>query len=250
MEHRGFIQLPRTVLDPSLWSNPVDFRIYTYVYLNACFKEHEIANIKLKKGQFLKSRRAMQVELSYIENRQIKEYSLSTIQRSIKRLVELKLIKEHGTQLGTLFTVLNYCNTGDNEKREPEPGTQLGTTAKQLRNNNNNVLIMDNKDDYKSDPVRFNFFDEFIKVFARQPTPIQIEKINAFLNEGISEELLIYGFKKAGTVTTNFRYLETMLSNWLKSEIQTLEDVERKDQKESAPNERYEDSAWRDKFGF
>ena len=89
----------------------------------------------------------MQEELTYIENRQVKKYSLSTLQRSIKRLVELKLIEEVGTELGTVLTVINYSNSGENEKGNNKPGTELGTVAKQLRNNNNNVLIMSNKEE-------------------------------------------------------------------------------------------------------
>ena len=47
MDNKGFIQLPRTVLDEKLWTNPVDFRIYTYIYLNACFKEYTIGTVNL-----------------------------------------------------------------------------------------------------------------------------------------------------------------------------------------------------------
>ena len=78
-----------------------------------------------------------------------------------------------------------------------------------------------------------------------------MKKLGSFLDDGITQELLIYGFKKAGIVTTNFRYFETMLNDWVKRGFKTVADIEQKDlRKEIATNERTQIDTWQDKFGF
>jgi DnaD/phage-associated family protein len=258
LEKKGFIQLPRTVLQPELWKNPVDFRIYSFLYLSACFKDYNLNNeLVIKRGQYLRSFRQLREDLAYIENRQVKYYSLATIHRSVLRLQEdLHLICSKTTELGTLFTIKDYCDSTNLVEKVEELGTQLGTVAKQLRNNNNNVYKNDkeeiNEDDDKK-PIQKNFYDEFMVAFGKQPTPIQVEYMNQFLDEGISLDLLCYAFKKTALITTNFAYLQSMINNWLKKGIKTISQIEELATpitKGMTIHEADRSSAWKNKFGF
>lgn len=67
-----------------------------------------VAGMKLERGQLLKSYRNLREDLEYVENRSIKKYSLSVIKRKIDSLVKENRLKIEDTELGTLFTVVNY----------------------------------------------------------------------------------------------------------------------------------------------
>jgi len=84
--------------------------------------------------------------LEYIENRKIKKYSTSVIKRKIDSLVKEERLKIEDTELGTLFTVVNYDEYQGFERYKNKHGTELeqswnsdGTELEQHRNNNKNV---------------------------------------------------------------------------------------------------------------
>lgn len=120
---RGKFLFSREIIqDKALFSNRLDFIFLTLLISNAAFKNIEIEGVNIKRGQYLRSMRQISEDLAYIENKQIKKYSLNTIKRSILRLEKLGYIKtKESGQLGTLFTIQNYDELQRFE--EPEHGT-------------------------------------------------------------------------------------------------------------------------------
>ena len=147
----GWLKFHRKIFENGLWKNPFDLRVFLWLVGNAVHTEAGVryGDIKIGRGQILRSYRKLQQDLEYVENRQIKTPSLSTIKRSIERLVSSQRIVECGTELGTLFTIINYEKyqqndsknktfEGGSDSEETELGTELGTLAEQQRNNNKN----------------------------------------------------------------------------------------------------------------
>ena len=77
---KGAFQTSREIFENPIWSDVVKFRIFFYIYGNAVFANEgtDVAGIHIKRGQFLRSYRNLQQDLSYMEKRAIKMYSLQT----------------------------------------------------------------------------------------------------------------------------------------------------------------------------
>ncbi|RQW10396.1 hypothetical protein [Paenibacillus rhizophilus] len=94
-----------------IWKNIVEFRLFFLIYGNAVFSDEGVRladDLVLKRGEWCRSTRKLQEDLEYIENRQVKRYSTSVINRCIKKLERSQRICTRIHELGTIFTVLNY----------------------------------------------------------------------------------------------------------------------------------------------
>lgn len=134
----GTFQTSREIFKNPIWRNITEFRIFFLIYGNAVFKEVRVSDdLILQRGQWLRSTRNIQTDLTYVENRQVKTYSLSVINRTIKRLVDMQRVCTKTHELGTVFTVVNYEQyQGFGGSGSEELGTELGTVEEQSRNNN------------------------------------------------------------------------------------------------------------------
>src|SRR5690625_1880523 len=151
---KGAFQTSRNIFENPIWNDIPKFRIFFYIYGIAVFSKEGavVGGIKLKRGQFVSSYRILQDDLQYLENRSIKKYSLSVIKRKIDSLVKENRLKIEGTELGTLFTVVNYeqyqglgnYRTDNLERRENGERTQ----RERRENNNNNVKNVKNVKKY------------------------------------------------------------------------------------------------------
>src|SRR4051812_24825014 len=144
-----FFKTNREIYDHSIWQDVVKFRIFFYIFGNAVFSKEGVfkGNVHVKRGQFLRSYRKLIEDLEYVENKQVKKYSLTTVQRKIKELVKEERLCLHETELGTLFEVVNYeqyqgfgspKNTDLEQEAEHSWNTD-GTVTEHSRNNNKNV---------------------------------------------------------------------------------------------------------------
>jgi hypothetical protein len=137
----GFFKLNREIFDHDIWKNPIDFRLFLLVIGNAVFSEEgvEIEGIKINRGQWLRSYRNLQKDLEYKEKQGYRQHSISTIKRSIDRLIYKKMVRVSGTEKGTLFEVVNYEKyQGFQVTLLEESGTGKRTGSEQVRNKNNN----------------------------------------------------------------------------------------------------------------
>jgi hypothetical protein len=146
----GAFQTSRDIFLNPIWQDIPKFRIFFYIVGNAVFSDDgvRIGNVFLKRGQYLRSYRNLQEDLTYLENRALKKYSLSVIKKKIDQLVEEKRLKIEECELGTLFTVVNYAvyqgfehykNNNENAER----------TQREQRENNNKKDKKDKKDNNK-----------------------------------------------------------------------------------------------------
>lgn len=144
MNRKGAFLISREIFENAIWTDVVKFRIFFYIVGNAVFSEEgvEIGGIHIKRGQLLRSFRNLSDDLQYIENRKVKKYSVSVISRKVEQLVKENRLKIESTELGTLFTVVNYdlyqgLNNYRNDNLE-QRWNSAGTVLEQSGNNNNN----------------------------------------------------------------------------------------------------------------
>ena len=109
MESEGRFLIDRNIFESRLWRDTIKFRLFFYILGKAAFKDDVIINgIKLKRGQYLRSYRSLSEDLTYKEKNGLKKYSLATVKRKIKELVEEQRLEIKETLNGTLFIVKNY----------------------------------------------------------------------------------------------------------------------------------------------
>ncbi|MDD6223688.1 MAG: DnaD domain protein [bacterium] len=73
---------------------------------------------------------------------------------------------------------------------------------------------------------KINIFEKIEQEFARPITSIEYEIIKAWLENGISEELVLEALKEAVfNGVTNLRYIDKILYEWTKKGIKTSDDV-------------------------
>src|SRR5665648_515442 len=128
----GVFQTDRVIFNNPIWKNPAKFRLFFYIYGNAIFSKEgfDIGGIHLSRGQLLKSYRKLSDELEYIENHSLKKYSISHIKKLVDELIKEKRLEMEVSQLGTVFTVLNYGQYQgfvrfEKDSREPVSYTHL-----------------------------------------------------------------------------------------------------------------------------
>lgn len=146
----GAFQTSREIFDNPIWKNIVDFRLFFLVYGQAVFSTEGVRladDLVLQRGQWCRSLRKIQEDLTYVENRQIKTYSLSVLNRCIKRAVDSQRLCTRTHELGTVFTVVNYelyqgfgaYKKNNLEQDLEQSGNSEGTVGEQSGNNNKNV---------------------------------------------------------------------------------------------------------------
>lgn len=148
---KGAFQTSRSIFESDIWNDVTKFRLFFYIYGNAVFAKEgtTVAGMKLERGQYLRSYRNLRDDLEFVENRSIKKYSLSVIKRKVDSLVKENRLKIEDTELGTLFSVVNYESYQgfDNYRKENlERRKNADGTGMERSGNNNNNVNKDNND--------------------------------------------------------------------------------------------------------
>jgi hypothetical protein len=119
-EREKFFMLPKSIVKHDILhtKNNLSLRIFLLILGNACYKDGvqiKGSNTILMRGQWLRSNRKLQKDLGA---------SPTTLTNGIKWLEGKRLIKTEITNLGTIFTVLNYdVYQGKAEEKEEEKRT-------------------------------------------------------------------------------------------------------------------------------
>jgi DNA replication protein DnaD len=228
---KGAFQTSREIFNNSIWTDVVKFRIFFYIYGNAVFAKDgvEIAGIRLKRGQFLRSYRNLQKDLEYTDKRAIKQYSLHTIKNKIDALVKENRIEIESTDYGTLFTVVNYEEYQGFERYEKPLAEQQrnsnGTPTEQQRNNNKNVKkdkndknIHNNNSEHPAELIQ--------SLYGKFPTGILQSAIADWLQTW-PREMLCFAIQTSFDYGKEFNglkpYINRILENWSTAGIDTLE---------------------------
>lgn len=194
----GAFQVSREIFDNPIWNDVAKFRIFFYIFGNAVFSEDgtNVAGIHLKQGQFLRSYRKLSDDLQYVENRQIKEYSISHIKKKVDQLVKENRLKTEDTELGTLFTVVNYAlyQGLDNYKisNRERSENSMRTARERSENNNKNVKNVKNENNNIPYAEIINYLNEKANKSFKSPT----EKTRDFINSRWKEGHRLEDFKQ------------------------------------------------------
>lgn len=160
MDSEGRFLVDRNIFESRIWTDTIKFRLFFYILGKAAFKDNIIVNgIKLKRGQYLRSYRNLAEDLTYKERNGLKKYSLATIKRKTKELVDEQRIEIKETFSGTLFTVKNYDkyqyfegvkevlrNGNETATKQERNGNETATKQEELNIINANNANKDIKD--------------------------------------------------------------------------------------------------------
>lgn len=209
---KGAFQTSRELFANPIWKNIVEFRLFFLIYGNAVFTEKGVRladDLVLKRGEWCRSTRKLQEDLQYIENRQVKTYSTSVINRCIKKLEKSQRIRTRIHELGTVFTVINYeqyqgfggTKVQNLEQDLEHSGNSVGTLEEQQRNNNKNVKNVENEKNVVEDTTEPDDFRkiekaycEIHKTFGMKPKDWPL--VENLLREGVDPDLIIEVMKE------------------------------------------------------
>ena len=112
----GWIKMHREVFESDIWHDVTTFRLFLLLIGKASHTDgFKYKGMTLNEGQYVRSYRKLAEDLTYKEGRGYKRYSLSTIRACIKKLVDDDRIVIEETELGTLFTIINYKKYQEDE---------------------------------------------------------------------------------------------------------------------------------------
>ncbi|MGD7024651.1 DNA helicase [Rossellomorea vietnamensis] len=108
----GWIKFNRSTIESPIWGSPFTLRLLLLLSCRALQKEFMyVEEVKVLRGQYLRSYSRLAEDLQYVENGNLKIPSKNTIKLSVDRLRKYGLISTEETKIGTLFTLLQ--NDGD-----------------------------------------------------------------------------------------------------------------------------------------
>jgi hypothetical protein len=207
----GAFQTDRKIFNNPIWKNVAKFRLFFFIYGNAVFAEEgkNVGGIHVVRGQFLRSYRNLAEDLEYLENNSIKRYSVSHIKKLIDELVSEQRLLTEPTELGTLFTVLNYEHYQGFERFKKDGREQrensVRTAREQRENNNKNVKNDNNELIY----TIFSHWNSKKIITHKSLTDKLYGHINARLKDGYSAEEIIKAIDNYATVLNDDKYFWT-----------------------------------------
>lgn len=105
------------------------------------------------------------------------------------------------------------------------------------------LMTIDEAVKEENNSTNSNIFEVIEKEFGRTLTPMEYEISKAWLDNGMSEELIKEAVKEAVmNNVTSFRYIDKILYEWGKNNIKTVEDVNNNRKKRKEEKEKVDDS--------
>ncbi|MBN6887764.1 DnaD/phage-associated family protein [Cytobacillus horneckiae] len=236
---QGWIKLHRRILDNDLWHDVTTFRLFTLLLLRATHKDGvKTKSIVLKRGQYLRSYSKLAEDLEFREGRGFKKVSKSTIKRSVQKLIDAGMVTVSETDSGTVFTIVKYQGyQGFDDDTKSINGTDSDTLTERTRNEGGtnpeqeqeckNVRMKENN---ISTTTELNYGDEYYLCFQSHMNAFQREEINSYLDDGLSDEVICAAFRKAAENGAKYPYAKSIINNWAKKGIKSIDDVEREQQ--------------------
>lgn len=217
----GWIKIHRKIAQHEIWNDVTTFRLFMFLIINAAHQDVTVSGIKLKRGQYLRSYSQLAEDLSYKEGRGLKKVSKNTIYKSVKKLIDNNMVTVRETELGTVFTIVNYEQyQGFDDSGDSEVGTDKRTNGERTVNEvgTNGELKQELKElkELKNDIKKTNVEDS-----KKSPKNISsTEDVQSFvdsrINElpsGVSRKILIKYFDCIRMTRSTCRISENILNN-------------------------------------
>jgi len=240
----GWFKVHRELFESDIWNDVTTCRLFLFLIGNASHTDGlKHKGITLNRGQYVRSYRKLADDLAYKEGRGFKKYSISTIKRSVEKLIGSERVNVKETELGTLFTVVNYAlyqGLDEEEKRSPngkneEHGTnaelmrnEVGTNAEQeqeLKNLRIKELGISSTSDEEFAAV-MNFYSSNLQKGLSE-SPYNHELLIQW-HEEWGAELLLSAMKVAAKQEAKgVAFLEGVLKNWKQAGVASIEDARR-----------------------
>lgn len=237
--------MSREIFDNPIWSDPLKFRLFFFIVGNAVFSDDGVnyGGIQVKRGQFLRSLRNLQDDLTYREGRgnAIKKPPLETLRRKIKELEKEGRITAKSTEYGTLFTVVNYDKYQGFEHYQNSQMRQQWdsneTAMRQRWDNNNNV----NNDLYTTTATTETPVQLFEKLLCRL-SPSQMDRLYQWQDDfGGQAEIINEAIKIADDKNKRyFGFVEFLLREWANNNLTSLERVRAYEQEKFRKESRHD----------
>lgn len=193
----GVFQIDREIFENRIWNNVAEFRVFFYILGNAVWKEAgvKIGGVLIGKGQYLRSYRNLREDLVYYENKAIKYYSISHIKKITDKLVTDGRIKKEESELGTLFTVVNYSIYQGFERFEKNNQEQSENSQRTEQEQNENNKKKDNKDK-KDNKELYKDIVEYLNSKTNKNFKSTSKATQTIINARINEGFTLDDFKK------------------------------------------------------
>lgn len=235
---QGWIKLHREIYDTDIWHDVTTFRLFVFLIGKASHQDGlKYKSMEINRGQYIRSYRKLADDLSYKEGRGYKKYSLSTIKSCVNKLVKSERVNVKETELGTLFTIVNYAKYQDLEESNPETPnglddkvrTNAELTPNEVRTNAEqeqelkNLRIKELKEstttaDAKKDDAIVFYQNNFGVI-----SPHVSEELLSWINDS-GEELVLEALKRAlERNKANWGYAKSILQSWHKKGFETVE---------------------------
>lgn len=159
--------MSRQIFESPIWQDVIKFRLFFFIVGNAVFSEDgvRVGSVTLQRGQFLRSYRNLASDLEFMENRSMKKHAISVLKRKVDQLIAEGRLEVEDTELGTLFTVVNYDTyqgfgnykkPTENDKRTEREQFENVPRTEQEQNENNNKNDINVKKDKNDNNVKEN----------------------------------------------------------------------------------------------
>lgn len=247
MSTEGWIKLHREIFDSDIWHDVTTFRLFIYLIGMASHKDGlKYKGLTLNQGQYIRSYRNLADDLAYKEGRGYKKYSLNTIKRCVHKLVEAERVNVKETELGTLFTVVNYAKYQQFEVREEETKNIIKRELRTNSERNENEVRTNEEQEQELKNLRIKediytttdnarvrnekndavvFYQNNIGVIR----PIVAEEIIDWINS-LGDEMVIEALKRAiAQNKPTWGYARGILQAWSNKGIKTIEQVHAED---------------------
>lgn len=247
---QGWFKLHRELFDSDIWHDANTFRLFVYLIAQASHQDGiKTKGRTLKRGQYIRSYRKLADDLAYKEGRGYKTLSLSTIKKCVNKLIEAERVNVEETELGTLFTILNYAKYQDSDDSKKESAnaekqevrTNSERSANEVRTNSEQEQELKNLRTKESitttsttaaspaPPV--DGFAKALQTFEAnlcKLTPIQMESLGKWFDDfNESYEIIEEAIKIAADRNKkNYGFVQFLLQHWADNKLETIEQVQ------------------------
>ncbi|AUJ25162.1 DnaD domain-containing protein [Virgibacillus dokdonensis] len=240
MSSEGWIKLYREVFDSDIWHDVTTFRLFIFLIGKASHKDgFKYKGMILNEGQYVSSYRKLRDALAYKEGRGYKKYSLSTVKACVNKLIKAERVNVKETELGTLFTIVNYAKYQELEDTGKESKNTLNEKVRTNAELTPNDVRTKSEQDQELKNLRIKELytttanSEDAIVFYQNNfgmiRPAMSEEIIDWIND-FGDKMVIEAMQRSlDRNKPSWGYARSILQSWSNKGIKTMEQVQAED---------------------